>query len=233
MKFEYQWVPGVFKERPNRFIAYFSTPAGEVKAHVPNTGRLKELLLPGAEVMLSYHGEPHRKTQYELRLIRKDQVWVSVDSQLPNRVVEEGLQDGTIDDFGVLKSIRREFPFGKSRIDFLLQGEVPWLVEVKGVTLLKDKWSFFPDAPTERGTKHVYELMKAVQEGYCAGIVFLVQHPEAEGFTPNGQTDLPFARAVSDAQNAGVQVVAWRCHVDLHGVRLDRRIPVLQWEERI
>lgn len=207
------------------------TPEGEVKAHVPNTGRLRELLLPGTEVLLSQHFEGHRKTQYELRLIKAGASWVSIDSQLPNRVVEEGLQAGIIDDFGPFSSFRREVTFGNSRFDFRLYGERDCLVEVKGVTLLQEGWSYFPDAPTERGARHLRELVEAVRSGLAAGVVFLVQHPEAKGFTPNGTMDPDFARAVNAAVAAGVTVVAWKCAVSQVGIELVERIPIRLWEE--
>lgn len=151
MRFAYHWVPATFISRPNRFIAWFRAGEADVKAHVPNTGRLRELLVPGAEVLLSLHQEPRRKTDYELRLVKSGTAWVSIDSQLPNRIVEEGLQNGLIDDFGLVSSWRREVPYGNSRLDFRVESDREWLVEVKGVTLQADGWSYFPDAPTERG----------------------------------------------------------------------------------
>lgn len=231
MDFSYAWLPGLFISRPNRFIAYFMTAEGEVRAHVPNTGRLRELLVPGAEVLLSRHSEAHRKTGFELRLIKNDQIWVSIDSQLPNRVVEEGFQSGIIDDFGAVSDYRREVTFGNSRFDFCLYGDVDCWVEVKGVTLVEDGWSYFPDAPTERGTRHLTELTEAARQGISAGVVFLVQHPAAKGFTPNGKMDPAFARAVNAASAAGVRLVAWKCAVSPAGVALTHRIPITLWEE--
>ncbi len=231
MNFTYDWVPGTFISRPNRFIAYFSTAEGDVKAHVPNTGRLRELLVPGAQVLLSRHMEAHRKTGFELRLVKTDSSWVSIDSQLPNRVVEEGLRSGVIDDFGPMTGYRREVTFGNSRFDFCLYGEQDFWVEVKGVTLLEDGWSYFPDAPTERGTRHLLELTEAAEKGLCAGVVFLIQHPQALGFTPNGRMDPAFARAVNAAASAGVKLVAWKCAVSPEKIELTERIPITLWEE--
>lgn len=231
MDFSYAWVPGLFISRPNRFIAYFSTADGDVRAHVPNTGRLRELLVPGAEVLLSRHSETHRKTEFELRLVKKDAIWVSIDSQLPNRVVEEGLSSGVIDDFGAVSVYRREVTFGNSRFDFCLYGERDCWIEVKGVTLVEDGWSYFPDAPTERGTRHVRELTEAAEQGISTAVIFLVQHPLAAGFTPNGKMDPAFARAVNAAAAAGVQLVAWKCSVTPDRVELTHRIPVVLWEE--
>ncbi len=231
MKFTYDWIPGFFIDRPNRFIATFATADGTLTAHVPNTGRLRELLVPGVEVLLSRHDEAHRKTGFELRLIKNRGFWVSIDSQLPNRVVEEGLKTGLIDDFGPFTDYKREVTYGNSRFDFRLYGETDCLVEVKGVTLVEDQWSYFPDAPTERGTRHVKELTEAVSRGLGAGVVFLIQHPLAKGFTPNRRMDPAFGRAVREAAAAGVQIVAWKCSVSTDGICLTERIPVVLWED--
>lgn len=231
MKFDYQWVAGRFISRPNRFIAHIMTADGPVVAHVPNTGRLRELLPPDAEVLLSRHDDPRRKTQYELRLIKAGTFWVSIDSQLPNRVVEAGLRSGRIDDFGPGADCRREVTFGNSRFDFCLPGDPGCLIEVKGVTLVENGWSYFPDAPTERGTRHLQELTVARQQGISAGVLFLVQHPQAVGFTPNGRMDPTFARAVNAAADAGVVLVAWKCSVSPEGIELTGRIPIRLWEE--
>lgn len=231
MKFTYDWVPAFFIDRANRFIATFGTAEGTVTAHVPNTGRLRELLVPGAEVLLSRHDEAHRKTGFELRLVKNKNIWVSIDSQLPNRVVEEGLKLGIIDDFGPVLEYKREVSFGNSRFDFRIHSGSNWLVEVKGVTLVEKDWSYFPDAPTERGTRHVKELAAAALQGLSAGVVFLVQHPEAKGFTPNGKMDPAFARAVNDAAEAGVRMVAWKCAVTPESIDLTERIPIVLWED--
>lgn len=199
----------------------------EVKAHIPNTGRLRELLPPGAEVMLSRHDEPHRKTGFELRMIKKDGVWVSIDSQLPNKVVEEGLLSGMISDFGCVTALRREVTHGSSRFDFYIEAEQPWFIEVKGVTLVEGNWSYFPDAPTERGARHVRELTAFVADGGAAGVIFLVQHPRAQGFTPNWKMDPAFSHAVAEAEKAGVKLVAWKCSVDTESVVLQERVPVI------
>lgn len=231
MEFAYEWVQATFISRPNRFIAWFRAGDADLKAHVPNTGRLRELLVPGAQVLLSRHNEPHRKTAFELRLVRSGEAWVSIDSQLPNRIVEEGLRLGIIDDFGAVKAWRREVPHGKSRFDFSLETDRQWLIEVKGVTLLESGWCFFPDAPTERGGRHVSELTALAETGMATAVIFLIQHPEAQGFTPNGRTDPAFARAVSDAARAGVRLIAWKCHVTPEAVTLWERVPIRLWEE--
>jgi len=231
MELKYRWIEGRFLKRPNRFIAHVEFGGETLIAHVPNTGRLKELLVPGALVRLSDHEGADRKTRYELRMVQAGEHWVSIDSQLPNRIVADGLSDGTICDFGIIKGLRREVIYGNSRFDLLLDTEPETYVEVKGVTLIRDDWSFFPDAPTERGARHVRELMDAIQNGYNAGIVFLVQHPAARGFTPNGQTDPAFAKAIAEAVQVGVQVVAWKCNVTSDSVSLWERIPVVLWED--
>jgi len=227
MKFEYEMRVGTFIRRPNRFIAHILLDGEEVIAHVPNTGRMKELLPEGVEVAVSHHPDPKRKTKYELRMVRRHGCWVSIDSQLPNKIVEEGILDKKISEIDYYPEYKREVKYGNSRFDFKLwNGDEECFVEVKGVTLEDDGWGYFPDAPTERGTKHVNELIEAVGEGKKGVILFLIQHTGIEGFTPNWRTDRKFAETLVKAQNAGVDIIAYKCIVNLDEVSIEKSIPI-------
>lgn len=230
---------GTFKSRPNRFIAHIDLDGKEVVSHVPNTGRLKELLVPGATVMISYHPSEKRKTKYELRMVKKGDYWISIDSQLPNALAGEAITNKIIKELAGYSQIRREAKYLNSRFDLQLSNEPLHpnnnsihnqnicFVEVKGVTLERDGWSYFPDAPTERGRKHIRELIHAVQEGYRAVLLLVVQLEYAQGFSPNKDTDPEFAKIFEEAMNAGVEVLAYRCKVTPDEVKVTGQIPVV------
>lgn len=218
---------GKFIKRINRFIAYVDIDGTSKQVHVMNTGRLGELLVEGAEVMLSHEPSPIRKTAYDLRMVKKDGIWVSIDSQLPNKIVEEGLQLGLIEELKDYNEIVRESFFGKSRFDFKLIGDSSTcFVEVKGVTLERDGWGYFPDAPTDRGRKHIDEMILAVSEGYRGAIIFLVQHSNIQGVSPNAITDLEFANKLIKASKLGVEILAYKCNVSLNEVTIDKKLPL-------
>lgn len=227
MKFTYVWKKGRFINRPNRFIAYVDVAGECVKCHVPNTGRLRELLPPDAEVLLSYHPGEERKTQYSLRMIKRNGVWVSMDSQIPNALVEEAIKLGTIEELRGYDTVRRESTYRNSRFDFRLEGIDTCFVEVKGVTLEKEGWGYFPDAPTERGTRHIEEMCEAVKEGYRGVLLFLIQHPHIKGFTPNTVMDPAFSEALRKAQDIGVEILAYGCDVNEEEIVVRRRLPVV------
>ncbi len=237
MKLHYEVFYGTFLSRPNRFIAYIDLSGTEVVCHVPNTGRLKELLIQGAEVMLSHHPAGLRKTQYELRMVRKEGHWVSIDSQLPNLLAQEAIDNEVVEELAGYSEIRREVVYQNSRFDLrLMNPESPkalgsrasvCFVEVKGVTLEREGWSYFPDAPTERGRKHIDELIHAVQNGYRAALLFVVQTERAEGFSPNAVTDPAFAGRVKTAYEAGVEILTYRCIVSPQEVTLVKKLPVI------
>lgn len=229
MKFDYEILIGKFIRRPNRFIAHILLNGSEIIAHVPNTGRMKELCIEGVEVGVSYHDSPSRKTNYELRLIRKGGNWISIDSQLPNKLAAEAIRNGFVKCAGAYARIRPEVKFRNSRFDIYLSDhdeEKGCFIEVKGVTLEKDQWTYFPDAPTERGTKHINELIVAVEDGYKAKILFIIQLENSNGFTPNYETDPIFSRTLSEAVTKGVDVQALKCRVDAFGVEVFEEIPV-------
>ena len=228
MKLEYNRVFGKFVRRVNRFIAHVIVEeVGEVVVHVMNTGRLKELLVPGAEVMLSFEPSTKRKTAYDLRMVKKDSFWVSIDSQLPNKLVEEGIRLNLIEEIGDYDEIRRESVYGNSRFDFKIAGKRTCFIEVKGVTLENKGWGYFPDAPTERGKKHIEEMITAVEEGYRGIILFLIQHPLIDGFTPNKDTDPIFTSTLEKAQKLGVELLAYKCSVTLDEIIIQKKIPII------
>lgn len=204
-------VEGIFIERPNRFIARVMLPEGEVIAHVKNTGRCRELLIPGVRVYLEDHGENTlRKTRYSLISVWKKDMLINMDSQVPNAVAADALKRGLITELPETDLIKREKTFGDSRFDIYYEsGQRRGFLEVKGVTLEEDGVARFPDAPTVRGTKHIMELIKAKEEGYEASILFLVQMEGPKYFEPNKSMDPGFADAVELAKSRGVRVLAY------------------------
>lgn len=228
MKLNYDIFYGTFLNRPNRFIAHVDLSGNEVICHVPNTGRLRELLLPGVEVMVSYHPSPTRKTQYELRMVKKSGQWISIDSQLPNGLAHEAITFDIIEELKGYPILHREKSYQNSRFDLQLMNDNDiCFVEVKGVTLVEDGWSYFPDAPTERGRKHIDEMIHAVQNGYRGVILFIIQIEAAQGFSPNAQMDPAFSNKLRDAKNAGVEILAYRCIISPTEVRVSEKIPVV------
>ena len=238
MIFNYDASFGRFIKRPNRFIAHMNLDGKEVICHVPNTGRLKELLLPGVRVMMSYHPSKHRKTKYELRMIMKDNMWFSIDSQLPNALAFEAITHGVIDELKGYSEIKREVRYENSRFDLQLIKKAEHssnktsykdicFVEVKGVTLEKDGWSYFPDAPISRGRKHIDELIHAVENGYRGVLLFVIQFENAQGFSPNTEMDPAFSKALHDASLAGVEILAYGCKVSTKEVTIVNKVPIL------
>ncbi len=203
-------VRGEFVSRPNRFIANVIIDGSPAVAHVKNTGRCKELLLPGAEVYLEKPDNPQRKTEYDLIAVRKSNgLLINIDSQAPNKAVREWLDQQPFD------LILPEYIYGNSRIDFHLEkGNRRYLLEVKGCTLEKDGIGYFPDAPTERGAKHLRELKKAVSEGYLAAVAFVIQMDGISEVRPNSETDPEFAKALEEAKESGVAELFLMCHAE-------------------
>ena len=203
-------VQGTFINRPNRFIAQVEVEGRQEMVHVKNTGRCRELLLPGSEVWLTAPGTPGRKTKYDLVAVRKDTgVLFNIDSQAPNRVVKEWLAARNYD------RIVPEYTYGDSRIDFYMEGEgLRFLMEVKGCTLETHGMGYFPDAPTERGVKHLRELARAAGEGYQAILAFVIQMEGVREVRPNVATHPAFGRALEEAKAAGVRVLFLPCHVE-------------------
>ena len=231
MKYRGNIVEGTFLSRPNRFIAFVKIGDKEEKCHVKNTGRCKELLVPGCRVYLEESDNPNRSTRFDLIATEKKEgdriLLINMDSQAPNRVVEEWLEKGEL--FGKKAAIKREVCFGESRFDFSIteeDGRVSFL-EVKGCTLEKDGVVMFPDAPTERGVKHIRELIKAKEEGYGAYILILVQMKGAKYFIPNWDTHPEFGEALRDAKAKGVVVLSYDSVVTPSSLTLSEAIPVV------
>ena len=216
---------GRFLKRLNRFTAMVEIDGREVGCHVKNTGRLRELLLPGADCLLSKSFDPTRKTKFDLiSVYREDGALVNIDSLAPNRVAAEYLPVL----FPDLTQYRREYAFGESRLDFYAEraSGKKLLMEVKGVTLLRDGAALFPDAPTERGIKHIRELSFAVNQGYDAYLLFVVQMPGAKCVRPNDETHPAFGTALREAVERGVQPLAMECRVAENALIACRELPV-------
>lgn len=222
-------LPAIFLSRPNRFISICQLDGQPVVAHVKNTGRCRELLIPGTQVLLERAKDPSRKTQYTLTHVQKGKRLIQIDSQAPNRLVLEALQAGTLTlpHLGKPDLIRPETMYGESRLDFYLEAEgKKAFAEVKGVTLERENWAYFPDAPTQRGIKHLEHLAKAVREGYLAYVIFVIQMEGMEGFSPNWQTHPAFGQALLDAREAGVIPLAFSARMTSSYARLAEQVPI-------
>ena len=214
-----------FLSRPNRFIAYVEIEGKTEIAHVKNTGRCKELLIEGCDVILEVSSNPTRKTKYDLIAVYKGDELINMDSQAPNRAVEEWLKAGGL--FPSPKKVKAETVFGNSRFDFYVETEHgAHFIEVKGVTLEKDGKVYFPDAPTLRGAKHIKELIEAKKAGYGAFVIFVVQMQNATAFYPNVATDPAFAKALQQAKGEGVEIFAYLTKVTENSIVIDRKIEV-------
>ena len=219
-------IEGRFLSRPNRFIALVETEEGTQTVHVKNTGRCKELLVKGAKVYLAMGSNPNRKTAYDLIAVEKGDVLINMDSQAPNKVFAEWAREGGFPDS--VTDIHPEVRYGESRLDFALQTDDGMhFVEVKGVTLEKDGNARFPDAPTERGVRHILELKKAVEKGHKASICFILQFSGAKSLSPNDDTHPEFGTALRDAARSGVNVYAYDCYVTPDSILIDREVPIL------
>lgn len=216
-------------KRLNRFVALVELNGENVKAHVANSGRLTELLRPGCEVYLAEKGGPHRKTRYNLSLVNYDGRLVSVDAALPNFVVAEAISRAELPEFAGYTVKKREVQFGQSRLDMVLENRSGHLLylEVKSVTLVSHGIARFPDAPTERGSRHLGELAVAVRDGHRGAVIFLVQREDAIAFAPNVDTDRVFDRALREAAAAGVEVYAYICKISLREITIAGSVPVL------
>ena len=205
-------ISGTFLERPNRFIAYCEVDGIREKVHVKNTGRCRELLVPGTKVYLSVSDNPERSTRCDLVAVMKGDRLINMDSQIPNDVAAESLRRAPM--FSEVTEIRREFRYGNSRIDIMASDpENKYLIEVKGVTLERDDVALFPDAPTERGAKHLRELISAREDGYIPCVLFVIQMDGITHFEPNWDTDPVFSATLREAKESGVTVLAYTCDV--------------------
>ena len=223
-------VPGVFLKRPNRFIAHVCMHGKEEVCHVKNTGRCKELLVPGCTVYCAVSDNPNRKTKFDLIAVEKkvesSTLLINMDSQAPNAAVKEWLASGA-SPFGQIDLLKPECRHGNSRFDFYLEcNKRKIFIEVKGVTLEDDGVVLFPDAPTERGVKHVHELIQCHGEGYETCILFVVQMERARYFTPNRKTHPQFADALCEAKQAGVELLAYMCTICPDEMKMDKPLEI-------
>lgn len=225
------YVKGIFKKRPNRFIAEVEVDGSIEIAHVPNTGRCKELLVEDAVVWLKPSDNPKRKTKFSLHFVENKGVLVSLFSQEANSIVYDAIVDGKIKELSGYSYHQREKTVGNSRIDIYLANEegdccgMDFLVdscyvEVKGVTLIVDGEARFPDAPTQRGAKHLKELIKLKKDGNRCVVFFLIQHPLGKFFRPNWDNDPEFSRTLAEAYENGVEILVYRCDNQLNGIEL-------------
>ena len=216
-----EYVLASFLRRPNRFLAEVQLLETKIQnqnsvlAHVPDPGRLKELLLPSAQVILTKNDNPTRKTRYSLVGVKTGSTWVNIDSILTNRLFKKDyLHLDRYKDFTLIKS---EFKYKASRFDFLMENKKnprKTIIEVKSATLVKDRTAMFPDAPTKRGTRHVDELITALNDGYDSEIIFIAKRRDAEKFIPNKELDPDFYKALKRAKKAGVRIIAVVCEYD-------------------
>lgn len=229
MKYNKRILKAEFINRPNRFYSNVKIGEREVKVHVPNTGRCKELLIPGCTVYLREENNPARKTPYDLIAVNKGERIVSIDSHIPNKVVEEALKNGKIEKLKRYTTILREKTFEKSRFDFKISADEndEYYLEVKGVTLEDNGYARFPDAPTERGARHLLELVEAKRRGYGAGVIFLIQLSEVTKFSPNDATDPKFGEALRIAAKEGVDIFAYNCKVSEESIEIDEEVEII------
>lgn len=219
-------IGGTFLARPNRFIAQVQLGDTVETVHVKNTGRCRELLAPGARVYLERGKNPKRKTKYDLIAVEKGDRLINMDAQAPNPVFEEWVRNGGF--LPGITAIRREVSYGDSRLDFCLETEQGFhFVEVKGVTLEEHGKTRFPDAPTERGVKHIRGLQRAVAEGHDASLVFIVQMDRVKSVSPNDETHPAFGEALRQAAAVGVGVHAFACTVTPETICVSHPVPVL------
>lgn len=216
---------GIFLKRPNRFLAQVLIDGKEELCHVKNTGRCKELLVSKAEVYVECHNNEKRKTKFSLVAVKKGDVLINMDSQAPNKVVKEWLEDKN--GLGELNVIKPEKKYGNSRFDFYLEtNDKKCFIEVKGVTLEENGIAKFPDAPTERGVKHILELIQCTKQGYESYLIFVIQMKEIISFEPNERTQPEFKEALKKAREAGVHILAYDCLVTEDGLYLDKEVLV-------
>ena len=216
---------GTFLSRPNRFVAHVEICGREEICHVKNTGRCRELLLPGAAVWCQHHDDPGRKTAWSLITVQKGERLVNLDSQVPNKLALEYARSGGL---GFVPTVvKAEQTFGSSRFDLYYEaGANKGFVEVKGVTLEESGVARFPDAPTERGCKHLRELQAAVEAGFGAWVLFVIQMADIRRFEPNWPRDPEFAKTLCRAAEHGVRVRAVECAVTADSLEITKEVPV-------
>jgi sugar fermentation stimulation protein A len=221
-------VEGKFISRINRFIAEVEINRHIHLVHVPNTGRMKELLVKDAIVQMKYHPASHKKTDYSLISVKKNDISICVDSRVANQLFYDYLSHGKLEKFNNIRDLKREIKFNNSRFDIgFIQNNQPFLIEIKSVNLVKDQKAMFPDAPTIRGNKHIRELIEAKKQGFKTGIVFIIQRPDATLFLPYRDMDPDFSNSLVEAYSKGVFVKAFTCEVNNERIEIKKEIPIL------
>ena len=224
----YNIVEGVFLNRPNRFIANVLIDGELEMVHVKNTGRCKEILKEGTLVYLERSNNPNRKTKYSLISAYKDDLLINIDSQIPNDVVYSSIYSNKISQLMEVDYLKKEVSYGNSRFDLYYEkGQEKGFIEIKGVTLEIDGISMFPDAPTERGTKHILELIKSIKEGYKSYIFFLIQMEGIDCFKPNETMDKKFANALQLAKKEGVHILAYNSIITKDEINIGKSVEIL------
>ena len=227
MKFEVDLVEARFIRRLNRFAALVELEGVETPVHVANSGRMRELLVEGYRTYLRPTGADHRKTAYDLALVDMGAFLCSADARLPPLLVQEAFNEGRLAQFSGYAALRREVGLCESRIDLMLSGTGGLCyVETKSVTLVVEGVGLFPDAPTERGRKHLLSLTRALEAQHRAAVVFVVQRPDASAFSPHDAADPQFGLALREAVAQGVEVYAYSCRVSTRAISLRGQIPV-------
>ena len=220
-------VEGRFLVRLNRFAALVEVAGREVMVHVANSGRMRELLVSGHRVLLKPVSGDHRKTRFDLALVDLGFTLASADARLPNALVAEALEEGSLPQFRDYPKLRREVTFGESRLDLMLEGDQGrCYVEAKSVTLVVDGVGLFPDAPTVRGVKHLNSLTQAVAAGHRGAVIFVVQRGDARAFAPHDAADPELGAALRRAVTEGVEAFAYRCRVTEREVKLSDELPI-------
>ena len=215
----------VFLDRPNRFIAHVDLNGQTETVHVKNTGRCKELLIPGTEVILEESVNPARKTKYDLICVNKSGRWINMDSQVPNKAAAEWIRAGRL--FPEEVTLKTEKVYGNSRFDIYVESPCrKAFIEVKGVTLEENDIARFPDAPTQRGVKHVEELIRCQEDGYEAYLLFVIQMKGIREFEPNWSTHPQFGEVLQKAQNAGVHLLAYDCLIREDYIEIQNPVPI-------
>ncbi len=227
MKLGETMVDALFIERPNRYIAYVELDGKRVAAHVPDPGRLPGLMIPKRRVRLIYQPGPKRKTDYSLVLVRHGSIWVSVFPSFANNLVGDALDRKNLEGFKGYDSFSREVKEGNSRFDFkLIFPQGPLFLEVKSVSFVENSVGKFPDAPTERGRKHLRELIHLKQKGCQSSVAFISQRSDTRTITSNDEVDPEFGKVLREAASNGVELYGYNCRVTPSSVSINKRIPV-------
>lgn len=228
MQIKGKLVEGIFLERVNRFAAFVEIDGKKELVHVTNSGRMRELLQEGVVVVLSRQESKNRKTAYDLIMVKYQGKLVSIDSKIPNQLFYYLWQTRALRDFSSYPECFAEVNYRRSRLDFLLRdGQDKCLIELKSVTLVNEGRALFPDAPTERGKKHLEDLIKAKEEGIRAVVIFIIQREDGIFFSPHDEMDKGFSKALRQAGEKGVEIQVYSCHVTKESISLKEQLPVI------